>query len=181
MQEMIDWLNEAGKKIGVVGRNIAHKDGLWHKSVHVWVVNDKGQVLLQHRCKEKRFFPSKWDCAFAGHVDAGENSLSTAIREGKEELGLKFHEEEFEFLCNIKDSLVWQELISNEFVDVYLVRKNIGISQICMQKEEVDEIKWVNIDKFFHLIESCDDNFILHAREEYDKLKEKLKINEIYV
>ena len=41
--EMIDQYNIRGEKIGVVDKQIAHRDGLWHKSVHVWIINKKGE------------------------------------------------------------------------------------------------------------------------------------------
>ena len=46
--EMIDLLDESGQKIGVIDKAVAHKEGQWHRSVHVWIVNDNNQILLQH-------------------------------------------------------------------------------------------------------------------------------------
>lgn len=77
MEELIDLLDENGNMIGTIDKAIAHRDGLWHKSVHIWMVNDKNEILLQHRCAEKNFFPNFWDCSFAGHVGAGEESIES--------------------------------------------------------------------------------------------------------
>lgn len=172
--EMIDLLDESGKYIGVVDKAIAHKEGLWHKSVHVWLVNNKDEILLAHRCKEKTFFPNCWDCAFAGHIGAGETSLDSAIREGEEEIGLNFVEKDFEYLFTFKDKLIWQDKCSNEFVDVYLIRKNIQLSNVKLQKEEVDNIKWMKIDEFFSEILSGKGEYLFHGKEEYLHLKEHL-------
>ena len=131
--EMIDYYNEKGEPLGVIDKAVAHKQGQWHRSVHVWLVNDNNEMLLAHRCKEKTFFADCWDCAFAGHVGAGESSVASALREGEEEIGLKLKEEELEYLFTFKDKLVWKDKISNEFVDVFLVRKNVELTELVYQ------------------------------------------------
>ena len=87
--EIIDQYNYIGEKIGTVDKEIAHEKGLWHKSVHVWIVNDKNEILLQYRSADKKLYPNTWDVSFAGHISAGESSIDAVIREGKEELGIK--------------------------------------------------------------------------------------------
>ncbi len=107
--EMIDQLNEeTGEVIGIVDKDIAHRDGLWHKSVHVWIVNDKNQILLQQRCAEKKFYPNVWDSSFAGHVGAGEDSITSAIREGEEELGIQVDINKMNYLFTYKEKAYLQ-------------------------------------------------------------------------
>ena len=88
MEEIIDLLDEKGKVIGEVSKEKAHKSGLFHRVVHVWILNDKNQILVQRRSKAKDFYPNVWDVSFAGHIHAGESSLDAALREGKEELAM---------------------------------------------------------------------------------------------
>ena len=48
MEEYFDILDENGKKTGKTKlRKEVHKDGDWHKAVHVWIINDKNEILLQ--------------------------------------------------------------------------------------------------------------------------------------
>lgn len=47
MEELLDILDENGNLIDVKTRADAHAKGLWHKSVHVWVINSKNEILLQ--------------------------------------------------------------------------------------------------------------------------------------
>ena len=50
MEELFDVLNEKGEYTGKIEtREKCHKDGLWHKAVVVFIINSKGQVLLQRR------------------------------------------------------------------------------------------------------------------------------------
>lgn len=169
--EQIDEYNKLGEKIGVVDKEIAHRDGLWHKAVHVWIVNDNNEILLQYRCTEKSLYPNLWDCSFAGHIGVGESSIEGLIREGKEELGIEVDLEKLEFVMTTVENVVYEKIISNEFDDVYILRQNIDINEIKFQKEEVSDAKYVSLEKFFEFIEKGD---IVPHKIEYMVLKEIL-------
>jgi len=53
---------------------------------------------LQLRAKNKKLFPNKWDVSVGGHISAGEEPLTTAVRETKEELGLEISREDLVFV-----------------------------------------------------------------------------------
>jgi isopentenyl-diphosphate Delta-isomerase len=63
-----------------------HRDGDWHRAVHVWIVNKNNEVLVQKRSATKTLSPNLWDLSMGGHISAGEQPISAAIRELKEEL-----------------------------------------------------------------------------------------------
>lgn len=55
MEEYFDVLNNKGDYTGKIeSREKCHKEGLWHKAVAVFVINSKGQVLLQRRVQIRR-------------------------------------------------------------------------------------------------------------------------------
>jgi isopentenyldiphosphate isomerase len=75
-----------------------HKDGDWHRSIHVWIIQRSGitpqsngeetvTVLLQRRSPYKDTHPNQLDVSCAGHVNAGDDILETTLRELQEELG----------------------------------------------------------------------------------------------
>jgi len=167
--EIIDLLDEKGKTIGTIDKAIAHNDGLWHRSTHVWIVNSKGEMLFQKRCADKSFYPNFWDCSASGHIGAGEDSKTAALREGFEEIGVDFKEDELRFLFTFKEKLVWKDIRSNEFVDVYLVKKDINEADLSYQKEEVSGSKFFNIKWFYENLKNPE--FFPHY-EEYEMLKE---------
>lgn len=59
----------------------------YHLAVHVWIRNSRGQWLISQRAASRPTFPLKWECV-GGSVTAGEDSLTGAIREAKEEVGV---------------------------------------------------------------------------------------------
>ena len=84
MQEMIAAVDpHSGEVVGAVGKDDAHRDGVWHATIHVWIVDDESRILLQQRSCEKQHFPGMWDISAAGHIAPGEDGT----REVAEELG----------------------------------------------------------------------------------------------
>lgn len=77
-------VNEKDELLGEVSYEQAHKEGLWHRASVVYLLNHKGEILLQERTDGAGF-----DHSCAGHVDPGESYLETAKRELKEELGVE--------------------------------------------------------------------------------------------
>lgn len=88
--ELYDVLDEQGKVVGTATRARVHSDPeLIHRAVHVWLWRSDARLLLQKRVRQKDVEPGKWDTSVGGHVDAGEDYLTAALREMKEELGVE--------------------------------------------------------------------------------------------
>ena len=103
MAEYFDILDENGNKTGERKlRSEVHRDGDWHRAVHIWIINQNGEVLLQRRSPNKDSNPNMLDISCAGHLSAGDESLEGAIRELKEELGLDVRPNELQFIKTIK-------------------------------------------------------------------------------
>jgi isopentenyldiphosphate isomerase len=88
-QEIFDVVNERDEVIGQQPRSEVHRLGLMHRAVHVLVFNARGQVFLQKRSMTKDRQPGLWDSSASGHVDAGEDYDACAVRELREEIGLR--------------------------------------------------------------------------------------------
>ena len=171
-KEMIDEYNQRGEKLGVIDKDEAHSKGLWHKSVHVWILNSNNEILLQYRCADKKLYPDTWDCSFAGHISAGETSIDAVLREGKEELGIDVDLNNLNYILTNREHLSYDDIDSNEFVDIYLLRQDVELDNIVFQEEEVSDAKYVSIEEFFNLMSS---NKLLPHKIEYMVLKELLK------
>lgn len=175
--EYIDILDNQGNKLGISkSKSEVHHSGLWHRVVHVWFLNSNNEILLQHRSKEKEVFPNVWDVSVGGHVSKGEDSNLSAIRETEEEIGINVSELSLEFLGTIKKEYVFKngEYIDNEFSDIYLVTLDIDINKIKIQKEELDQLRWMSLSDFKIWVEEKNIN-LFPRPEEYELLLEKLK------
>lgn len=174
MDEIIDLLDEFGNETNqTISKNEAHQKGLWHKAIHILIVNkDKTKTLIQQRCSTKNFYPNMWDISVGGHVSTKESYLESAKRELKEELGLNPDNYELKEITITKESLQNNNIISNEYVCIYLLESTIQIKEITLQKEEVSNIKWVTKKELNKLIK---DNKMIPHPKEYEILNEILK------
>lgn len=69
-------------------RELVHASGFWHRGVHIFLYNEKDELLVQLRTKTKDKFPGRLDCSVSEHVRMGESYEETAARGLLEELGL---------------------------------------------------------------------------------------------
>jgi isopentenyl-diphosphate delta-isomerase type 1 len=177
MTEMIDILDSQGTKTGATKpASEVHTDGDWHRTVHVWILNSKHQLLLQRRSPTKVNFPDMWDISAAGHVDAGESSIETAIRETKEEIGLDLAPQDLEFLFTQVQQFTQNNgtFVEHKFDDVYLVRRDVDIVGLVLQPEEVTEMRYIDVSEFEQWVREGRKDMVPNATE-YPMLIERLK------
>ena len=167
MEEMFDILDENGNKTGKTKlRSEVHRDGDWHKAVHIWIINNNGDVLLQRRCATKDSNPNMLDISSAGHLSAGDDSLTGALRELKEELNLDINPEDLHFIKTLKrTSKYTATFINNEFDDLYILRTNKKIDDMKFQKEEISEIMYVPYKKFKKMVKNKQSDLLSHEDE----------------
>ncbi|CAM3899052.1 GNAT family N-acetyltransferase [Mesobacillus thioparans] len=136
-RHMTDRIHERGQEM---------KPGDHHLVVHVWIVNDDGQFLIQKRQPWKIGFPNMWDCSAAGSAIMGDDSEQAAIREAKEEIGIDLDMERAERLFTVK--------FLEGFDDVWLVRQNVALEDLNLQEEEVAEAKWASEEEIKEMVEN---------------------------
>lgn len=170
-KEYFDILDENGNKTGKTKlRSEVHREGDWHKAVHIWILNNNGDVLLQRRCATKDSNPNMLDISSAGHLSAGDESLDGAIRELKEELNLDVKPEELKFIKTIKRSSKYTStFINNEFDDLYILITDKTISDMKYQEDEISEIFFVPYKKFKQMVINKQPDLLMHT-EEFDIL-----------
>lgn len=152
--EYLDVLNEEGNLTGEKKlRSNVHSDRDWHRLAFVWIMNSNHELLIQKRSIKKDANPGKWDVSCGGHVIAGDDTISTMAKEIDEELGIKISKESLRYLFSTKqESVSGFDHIEKYFDDVFLLEIDIPISKIKIQKEEVDEVKYVPWNEVENLI-----------------------------
>ncbi len=158
MKEYFDILNENGEFINeVASREDCHKKGLWHKATVVFVVStDNKKILLQQRSATKKSWPNLWDITAGGHVLQNELGYQSVIRETKEEIGIDIKKEELEFIGATRSIDTAGIGPNKHYNEYYIVHKDINIDDIKLQTEEVQAVKWFNVEDIKNRI---NDNF----------------------
>ena len=173
-KELIDVLDENGVKTGeILPRDEIHKKGLWHRSIVVAIINDKNEILLQQRSKEKEKNAGMWDISVAGHISTGQDALSAAAREINEEvsvnLGYKVDIKSFRYMFSYRTQAKYaDDFIENQFYDFFILRQNgLTTDNIKFQSSEVQNIKFVSISE---LNEMREKNILVPREECYNEL-----------
>lgn len=172
--EYIDIFDENNNPTGEIKEKAqAHEDGNFHRTAHIWIMNDKKELLLQKRSATKKSHPNCWDISVAGHIRAGENVIGGAIRELKEELDIEVNEKELQYISIIKSTKNPKNM---EFGYVYLLRCNKKIEEYIFEDNEVSEVKYVNFEELEKMVEERVEGLLIH-KEEYKKLFEFIRQN----
>ena len=74
--------------------------------MHIWIINDNQELLVQKRNPLKKTFPNLWAISSAGHVLTKENSKDAGVRELKEELNIEIEKESLEYLFTVKSKKI---------------------------------------------------------------------------
>ena len=168
--EIFDVCDENGLPTGErVERSVAHAKGILHRTAHVWIIrmqDGRCEVLLQKRSAQKDSYPGMYDTSSAGHIQAGKEPLESALRELEEELGIKAREEELSFIgyfrTRYEEEFHGKPFRDNEMISVFVYCQPVEISDLVLQKSEVEEVRFFDIDAVYQEIWAGSDRFCVN-------------------
>ena len=182
-EEMLNVVDENGEQTGdLVGREEAHEKGIRHRTAHVWLYREKNgsvQLLLQKRSEHKDY-PGCYDISAAGHLRAGESSLSCALRELGEELGITADEKDLHrcgkrVFCFRGKTKNGRPFMDNQVSDVYLLRCEKEETEFSLDADETEEVRWFFFSDCFEKVKSNGFRHCIYT-EELEILRDFLKI-----
>lgn len=150
--ELLDVVDEAGRPTGaVVERETAHREGIRHRTAHVWLLRRRDgrvQVLLQKRSEGKDSYPGCYDISSAGHIPAGVDFIPSALRELREELGVTVQPEELVYCgqrqFRFEEDFHGRHFRDNQVSNVYALWLDREEADFVLQKEEVSAVRWMD-------------------------------------
>lgn len=147
--EIWDVLDENGNKTGRFherGRKMANGD--YHLVVHVWKHNSKGEWLIDRRTIKKHGWSGIWETT-GGAAVAGDDSLTAALRETKEELNIDLDPSKGTMFNRIAlcgdDGHIW-------FQDVWVFEWNGSVEDVRFQEKETCDVMWATDDKICEMM-----------------------------
>lgn len=154
--ELLDVYDERGRWLGVEPRDVVHREGLWHRCFHLWVLSGDG-VLLQRRALDKEAFGGMLDATAAGHLTAGE-AVGDGVREAEEELGVAF---ELAALASLGVHPLVDHptpaTTNREFQHVFLARDDRPLEAWTdFDRVEVAALAWIGLEHFAALVAGAD-------------------------
>lgn len=171
--ELLDVVDENNNFIGKSEeRKIIHQEGLWHRHVGAWIMNERGELLLQKRAGTKERNPNKWSRT-GGHVDKGETPLHAVQRETKEEIGVDILSNKWELLSIEKYNK--NDNNNHHFTYNFFTRVNYKIEDYTINKEEVSDVKYFTIEEMKRIKENGDKNYTFTNWDNFDEIMKILK------
>ena len=144
--EVWDLYNEKRELVGrdhIRGEEIP--EGCYHLVVHAWIRNSKGEFLISQRSADRKSFPLMWECV-GGSVTKGEDSLTGALREIEEEVGLILPAEKGKLIKTEVRKYVDRVRFA-DILDVWLFDYEGEVDLSKATTEEVAQTKWMSLDE----------------------------------
>ena len=156
--ELLDIYDEDLNYLGTEDRNIVHRDGLWHQTVHCWLYDKEGNIYFQIRSDEGTLYTTA-----SGHIKAHESIKEAFGREIYEEIGYKCDYENAGLIDVVKwkmdkvkkDGSIFKD---RAYANVYACLFEGDISKFNFDNEEVLGLGCVNALKTLELFEGKRDH-----------------------
>ena len=159
--EYFDVCDERGEPTGeIVERSRAHREGIRHRTAHVWILRQRDgrtEVLLQKRSRCKDSFPGLYDTSSAGHIPAGDEPAVSALRELQEELGITATEDQLAYAGRIR--IRYEKVFhgrpfrDDEVIEVYVYTQPVRTEELVLQASEVEEVRWFDLEEVWEELE----------------------------
>ncbi len=140
MEEQVILVNERDEEIGLMPKMEAHEKAVLHRAFSVFVLNKKGELMLQQRAADKYHSPLLWTNTCCSHQRKGESNLEAGKRRLQEEMG---------FSCELKElfSFIYKAPFDNGLTEHELDHVMIGHYEDApvINREEVEDFKWMTL------------------------------------
>ncbi|MBR6789502.1 MAG: NUDIX domain-containing protein [Oscillospiraceae bacterium] len=150
MKEIWDIVDSEGRPTGrTMEKGAPMAPGEYHLSVSVWIVNEKGEFLISKRASAKKAAPDMWETT-GGSALAGEDALTAALREVREELGIDPDPAKGRIFL----TYTWPHSDGSgaAYIVVWIFRQDFDPAEITLQKEETSDARWASREELKKLI-----------------------------
>ena len=133
-----------------------------YRSADSFRYNNKKELLFQKRGPHQETWPNYWDWSVGGHVDSGEEVITSALRELKEEVGITAKKEELTDLGDFKIKVHDPNtgLTNNALKRVFAYKFNDSVKELKKEEGKVVELKFFPYKKILSLSEQEQKTFI---------------------
>lgn len=129
-------------------------EGILHRAFSVFIFNNKGDLLLQQRGKEKMLWPLYWSNTCCSHPRKGEDYEGAAERRLKEEMGFSCP---VKFIGKFQYQVPYKNIGSENELCSVLVGMYTG--RVVPNPEEVESWKWIDYKNLLEDVEKNPDMY----------------------
>ena len=153
-EEKVVLVDTEDNPIGIMPKMEAHQKALLHRAFSVFIINQKGELMLQKRALDKYHSPGLWTNTCCSHQREGEENIAAAKRRLKEEMGFSTSLEElFSFIYKASfDNGLTEHELDHVFIGYYE-------GNPLPNKTEVESWKWMDLEKIKNAIKDDPQDF----------------------
>jgi len=165
--ELLILVDSEDQPIGELDKAACHNgEGKLHRAFSLFVLNSKGQILLQKRAKNKRLWGGYWSNSCCSHPRVGESMVDAVVRRSKQELGLAV---DAKFVYKFEYSAKFGEAGSErELCSIYVAQTS---DEPVFNTEEISACRWVSPAKLAKALVDNADHYTPWLKMEWDTLR----------
>lgn len=168
-EEQVILVNEKDEQIGLMPKMEAHEKALLHRAFSVFIVNEKGELMLQQRAWHKYHSPGLWTNTCCSHQREGESNIAAGKRRLFEEMG---------FEAELKEtvSFIYKASFDNGLTEHELDHVMMGTynDEPKINPDEVADWKWMSIEDVKNDISKQPELYTAWFKIIFDKFYEHL-------
>jgi len=158
-------VNDRDRQTGIARKLEAHKKGLLHRAVSVFIVNPGGKWILQRRAFDKYHSKGLWTNTCCTHPVPGESNIGSAQRRLREEMGIE---------CDLTElfTFTYMEKLDNDLTENELDHVFFGISgkDPVINSAEVEEWEAVSYEDLHSDVLKNPSDYTYWFKEIYEKV-----------
>lgn len=169
-EEQVILVNENDEQIGTMPKMEAHEKGVLHRAFSVFILNAKGELMLQQRAAIKYHSPLLWTNTCCSHQRVGESNIEAGKRRLQEEMG---------FVTDLKDvvSFIYKAPFDNGLTEHEYDHVMVGYynDDPKINTEEVESFKWMSLEDVKNDIDVDPDKYTAWFKIIFAKFYEHLQ------
>lgn len=168
-EEQVVLVNTLDEAQGTMEKMDAHRKGLLHRAFSVFILNSKGELLLQQRAHHKYHSGGLWTNTCCSHPRDGEDVVEAGHRRLVEEMGMQCQlSKGFDFIYR---SELDQGLVEHEFDHVLFGRSDVNPRP---NPEEVADFRYVTFAALREELAATPDRFTTWFRICFERAADHL-------
>lgn len=169
MEEKVVLVDENDCELGTMPKMEAHQKAVLHRAISVFILNKRGEWLLQRRALSKYHSSGLWSNTACTHPRPNETYLEAANRRLKEEMGME---------CELTDlfNFIYKGKLDNELTEHELDHVFVGYSEQIpnFNAEEVCDYQYINFDELKKDIHANPDKYTYWFKHVFENVQKQL-------
>ena len=168
-EEQVILVDLDDREIGTMEKMEAHRKALLHRAISVFILNAKGEWLIQRRALSKYHSNGLWTNTCCSHPFPGETNIDAAKRRLLEEMGMK---------CNLNElfNFTYKEKLDNELTEHELDHVFVGTTDVdpIINTDEVMEWKRITFTDLKKQVEKNPEHFTVWFKTIFERVNDLL-------